>query len=480
MANKRDLDDLSLSELQTFISVAIVEGMCQLPGASNDDLLGKLCEIAEGPLQVELTGDSIAAIQAAFTAAIETAEWPELEVTLNGEEITVNGTVALDAATLEALEEITVTGVVGLDAATLDALIAAITADVNLSADTIADLVSALEAATLTVTVDGGNITVDGTVDIGNFQDLIDGLQGLEVTIPGTVEVTGTIALDPATIAALSFDYEKSETKLCNADGEWTVCNFINAKDPTDIVGPIYINPQGVVAEAPGDLVPCEGIEDLIKDCPVASQSLFQTYATAEYKITGPVLFGGDDISDKFTLPVDGNNLPALTAFRDELIACLNARGINTTYIQGRDGWTIGWVGEQLTITQDPTNNVSTETVTNERVLCVNSKRDPEVLAALAGIKAEITCLKPDPDCCVPPEGQMLGGAGSDTVTVAGNFEGATELDIVQADGSTETVAVTNTVYNAATNTTTATLATATPVKAVKVVRRISEEGGGK
>lgn len=89
----------------------------------------------------------------------------------------VSGTVALDAPSLAALEQIVVSGTVALDAPTLAALEnvqAAVTGTVALDATTLA----ALENVTATVS---GAVTVSGTVAVSNF--------------PATQAVSGTVAV---------------------------------------------------------------------------------------------------------------------------------------------------------------------------------------------------------------------------------------------------------------------------------------------
>lgn len=158
-----------------------------------------------GTITATLDPATIAAIQAAVEAALAAVE---VEVTLNGEEVTVNGTVGLDQATLDALENITIDGgEIALDAATIQALVDALQ-DLNVVLDpqSIADLVAALEAATLTVTLDGETVTVDGTVDIGNIADLITALEAATLTVTGnvTVDALPDVVLDAQTIADLA------------------------------------------------------------------------------------------------------------------------------------------------------------------------------------------------------------------------------------------------------------------------------------
>lgn len=108
-----------------------------------------------------------------------------------GNPVPVNGTVALDAATLAALEQVTVAiasgQIVGLDAATLAAL----------EAITVSGTV-ALDAATLAALE---SVTVAGTVALDSAT--LAALESITATISGTVAVAGTVALDGPTLAAL-------------------------------------------------------------------------------------------------------------------------------------------------------------------------------------------------------------------------------------------------------------------------------------
>lgn len=90
-------------------------------------------------------------------------------------------------------------------------------------------------------------------------------------------------------------------------------------------------------------------------DCPEEPKTIcdvkgFLTYAQQEYSITA-VTLGTTDISSKFALPVNGNNAPDLTAFKNTLVECLEAEGYTVTEQQGRDGWTLAYNGESLDIT---------------------------------------------------------------------------------------------------------------------------------
>ena len=156
-------------------------------------------------ITVTLDQAAIDAIQAALQAALEAVE---VEVTLNGEEVTVNGTVALDQATLDALENITVDGgTISLDPVTIQAIADALEGqNVVIEPQSIADLVAALEAAELTVTLDGETVTVDGAVNIGNIPDLVAALEAATLTVTGNVTVDSLpdVVIDAQSISDLA------------------------------------------------------------------------------------------------------------------------------------------------------------------------------------------------------------------------------------------------------------------------------------
>lgn len=141
-----------------------------------------------------------AKLEAGQAIALDTATLAALE------QITVSGTVALDPATLTALETVTaaVTGTVALDATTLAALetiTAVISGPVALDAPTLAALENVTAAVTGTVALDTATlaaleqITVSGTVALDTAT-----LAALENI---TAVVSGTVALDAPTLTAL-------------------------------------------------------------------------------------------------------------------------------------------------------------------------------------------------------------------------------------------------------------------------------------
>jgi DUF4097 and DUF4098 domain-containing protein YvlB len=126
------------------------------------------------------------------TVALDSATLAALEA------ITVSGSVALDAPTLAALENITaaVTGTVALDAPTLAAL-ENITATISGSVAVTGPLTDAeLRATAVPVADGGGSLTVDGTVALDSAT--LAALESVTAAVSG-----GTIALDAATLAAL-------------------------------------------------------------------------------------------------------------------------------------------------------------------------------------------------------------------------------------------------------------------------------------
>lgn len=58
-------------------------------------------------------------------------------------------------------------------------------------------------------------------------------------------------------VTCAGIDRECVTIKRCNAAGEWQIKNFINTADPTDVVGPIFIDPNGAITTDPGDLTLC-------------------------------------------------------------------------------------------------------------------------------------------------------------------------------------------------------------------------------
>jgi hypothetical protein len=104
-----------------------------------------------------------------------------------------------------------------------------------------------------------------------------------------------------------------------------------------------------------GQLLICEKLEAILgdpdapcPDCPpVATETCdvrwFMTYAQAEFTITGITIPGVD--TSKVTLPVNGNTLPGLQTFKDQVTQCLEDAGITVAETQGRDGWTLEYSG---------------------------------------------------------------------------------------------------------------------------------------
>lgn len=116
-----------------------------------------------------------------------------------------------------------------------------------------------------------------------------------------------------------------------------------------------------IVDELPERFELCEpGTPDII-ECETCNVTIFATYATVDYTITG-MSFGGNDVSSSFTLPVDGNNAPAFNVWRDELRAFLASQGITeTNYQLGRDGFTLSYTGEKLEVITDPEGTIAPE-----------------------------------------------------------------------------------------------------------------------
>jgi len=77
----------------------------------------------------------------------------------------------------------------------------------------------------------------------------------------------GEIADGATAVACSGKDYEPITKCMENADGKWQVHSFVNTEDPTDVVGPLFCNPAGVIVEDPGDLVPCEDPEPKTIQC---------------------------------------------------------------------------------------------------------------------------------------------------------------------------------------------------------------------
>ena len=159
-----------------------------------------LTELTTGTLDVNITNTTLAVTQSGVwnINAIQSGTW----------------TVALDTATLTALETITVnqgtnpwvvSGTVALDAATLTAL----------------ETINAVQSGTWTVGLDAAtlaaleNITVTGTVAATQSG-------AWAVTVLSLPAITGTVALDAATLAALE-NITVSGTVAATQSGTWTV-----------------------------------------------------------------------------------------------------------------------------------------------------------------------------------------------------------------------------------------------------------------
>ena len=243
--------------------------------------------------EVSLSADTIANIQGALEAALGNVE---VEVTLNGEEVTVNGTVALDADTLAALEDITVNGIVALDADTIAAIADALAGlEVEISQASIDALIDALENASLTVTVDGGTLTVDGTVDIGNLDDLADALSGLDVV------VSGTVGIDQASIDALVAALEAATLTVTVDGGTITVDGTVsidNLGDLADILDGLNVVVSGTVSidSLPDVVLSADTIADLAAAIAAALDGLTVTIDGQPIEITGTVSV--DNFSD--------------------------------------------------------------------------------------------------------------------------------------------------------------------------------------
>ena len=145
-----------------------------------------------------------------------------IAITDNDGSLTVDGTVALDTATLTALENITV-----------DSITANVTVEgeVTLGATTLA----ALETTTVLQGTDPW--TVDGTVELGSTtlaaleNVTVDSITANvtvegEVTVAGNVTVEGEVALDSTTLAALETITVDTVTGNVTVEGAVSVDNF--------------------------------------------------------------------------------------------------------------------------------------------------------------------------------------------------------------------------------------------------------------
>jgi polyisoprenoid-binding protein YceI len=147
---------------------------------------------------VEITNDAGNPIPVNGTVALDAATLAALE-TINA---IVSGTVALDGPTLAALENITavVSGTVALDAATLAAL-ENITVTVSSEVEIKNDSGSPVPVTgTVTITDGSGPVTVDGTVNIGTMPEVeIKNDAGSPIPVTGTVTITdgsGPVTVD--------------------------------------------------------------------------------------------------------------------------------------------------------------------------------------------------------------------------------------------------------------------------------------------
>lgn len=114
--------------------------------------------------------------------------------------------------------------VVSVNAAQLQSLIdAIIAANAEISIDNFDELVALLEASEdINVTVDGGNITVDGEVSIDGWQDLLDGIANVVSTLENGIDINSIpdINLTSEAIANLEGSFTNA---LENADITVTV-----------------------------------------------------------------------------------------------------------------------------------------------------------------------------------------------------------------------------------------------------------------
>ena len=456
--------------------VNLADVLCAIgEGGDNTEVVAKLCDliaVLESGITVTLSAESIAAIESLLGPLLVELEAINQNTANLGDLLTdINANLAAIIAELVALNaELTaqgdkLDGILELLQDILDALMAfcdiAIT-DVCSSVDGRPLLAQVIKAQT------GG------------------------APVYSLVEMDGSPVTDGSAATACGVDREKVAREMCAPDGsKWLSCSFVNVADPTDAIGPVFISPNGAIAEPPEGLTLCKTIADVIKECPTGPPGSDPTrgfqYINGRPNANAPWQLISNLDGQNNTVVIEGATLA-------EFVANMEAAGY-TEWSNAEQhyfcpcppgyteagSYTIKVDGETsvkidcLPLAELP--NAPTKEDTTLDVVCTKDKNSDAMLAKLCEIAANTA---PDPDCCTPPEGQILGGAGSDTVTVAGNFEGVTELDVVQADGTTETVAVTSAVYNETTNTTTATLQQATAVKAVKLQRRTIEAEGGK
>lgn len=202
--------------------------MCQIA----KDFYEKFCEWIGEPIEVApsdawqgvfeaaITNSLTSQLQGIFETALQNVE---LDVNITNDELTITGSVTIDG---QPIEVNVVSGEIALDAATIQAIADAIKAtleplSVELTATNIADLITALEGAVLTVDVNGGNITVDGTVDIGNIADLANeiatALENANLIV--TVDSLPPVVIDAQSIADLVTALEGA-TLTVTVDGQ--------------------------------------------------------------------------------------------------------------------------------------------------------------------------------------------------------------------------------------------------------------------
>lgn len=72
-------------------------------------------------------------------------------------------------------------------------------------------------------------------------------------------EVDGSAIGDGAAAAACPQSVDRETVDVCmeNGAGRWSVVSFVNADDPSDVIGPVFVNPLGAIVADPGDLSPC-------------------------------------------------------------------------------------------------------------------------------------------------------------------------------------------------------------------------------
>lgn len=151
-----------------------VQGVLQVcPTASGGGGVAETVSLSAGTLA------ALESINAAVSGTVAVSNFPSsVEISNDtGFPIPVSGAVALDAATLAALENITVGGTVAVSNFPT-------TTEISNDAGNPIPV-----SGTVTITDGAGPVTVDGTVNVGNF--------------PATQPVTGTVALDAPTLAAL-------------------------------------------------------------------------------------------------------------------------------------------------------------------------------------------------------------------------------------------------------------------------------------